>query len=199
MHLPKAKITFDKFHVFKLLSDAIDQVRRQEMKKDKTLKGSRFSLLKNPENLTSKQRLLLAKVQQRNANLAEAYRLKETFRDVYRQRSKDDARGLMNAWVTSAYASGIAALHTAANTTRKHWDEILHWYDTHITNAIMDGTQQPDPSGQAKSQRLPHPKEPPHHRLPRGGQTRPQTLSLTEINSLASTRSRELLRLQSLK
>lgn len=137
-HLPKAKITFDKFHVFKLLGDAIDKVRRQEMKKDKTLKGSRFSLLKNPENLTAKQRLMLTEIQQRNAPLAEAYRLKETFRDVYRQHSKNDARDLMKAWVTNAYTSGIAAMRTAANTIRKHWDGILHWYDAHITNAVME-------------------------------------------------------------
>lgn len=138
-NLPEAKITFDKFHVFKLLSDAIDKVRRQEMRKDKTLKGSRYSLLKNPENLTAKQREVLADVQQRNAALAEAYRLKETFRDVYRQPSKADAQGMLKAWVTSAYASGIAAMRTVADTVRKQWDGILRWYDTQITNAIMEG------------------------------------------------------------
>jgi transposase len=138
-NLSEAKITFDKFHVFKLLGDAIDKVRRQEMRKDKTLKGSRYSLLKNPENLTAKQREVLAEVQQRNAALAEAYRLKETFRDVYRQPSKADARGMLKAWVTSAYGSGIAAMRTVADTIRKQWDGILRWYDTQITNAIMEG------------------------------------------------------------
>jgi transposase len=138
-HLPAAEITFDKFHVFKLLSDAIDKVRRQEMFKDKTLKGSRYSLLKNPENLTSKQRETLMEVQLRNAKLAEAYRLKETFRDVYRQACKADARGMLQAWVTSAYASGIAAMRTVADTVRKKWQGILRWYDTQITNAIMEG------------------------------------------------------------
>lgn len=138
-NLPEANITFDKFHVFKLLGDAIDKVRRQEMRKDKTLKGSRYSLLKNPENLTAKQREVLTEVQQRNAALAEAYRLKETFRDVYRQPSKADARGMLKAWVTSAYGSGIAAMRTVADTIRKQWDGILRWYDTQITNAIMEG------------------------------------------------------------
>ncbi len=138
-NLPEANITFDKFHVFKLLSDAIDKVRRHEMRKDKTLKGSRYSLLKNPENLTAKQREVLTEVQQRNAALAEAYRLKETFRDVFRQPSKADARGMLKAWVASAYRSGIAAMRTVADTIRKQWDGILRWYDTRITNAIMEG------------------------------------------------------------
>jgi transposase len=137
-HLPEADLTFDKFHVFKLLGDAIDKVRRQEMRKDKTLKGSRYSLLKNPENLTAKQREVLAEVQQRNATLAEAYRLKETFRDVYRQRSKADARGMLKAWVTSAYASGIPAMRNVGKSIRRHWDGILRWYDTQITNAVME-------------------------------------------------------------
>lgn len=138
-HLPEAQITFDKFHVFKLLNDAVDKVRRQEMRKDKTLKGSRYSLLKNPEHLTAQQREMLAEVQQRNATLAEAYRLKETFRDVYRQSSKDHARGMLKAWVASAYASGIAAMRTVADTIRQQWNGILRWYDTQITNAIMEG------------------------------------------------------------
>lgn len=47
-----------------------------------------------------------------HATLAEAYRLKETFRDVYRQPSKANARGMLKAWVASAYGSGIAAMRT---------------------------------------------------------------------------------------
>lgn len=74
-HLPQAKITFDKFHVLKLLGDAISRVRGQEMRKDKAIKGSRYCLLKNPENLIAKQRESLAGVPQLNAKLAEAYRL----------------------------------------------------------------------------------------------------------------------------
>lgn len=138
-HLPNAEITFNKFHVFKLLNDAVNKVRRQEMRKDKTLKGSMYSLLKNPENLTANQRIILEEVQRRNKQLAEAYRLKETFRDVYRQTNKEDARGLLKAWVTSAYESGIAAMRTVADTIRKKWHGILRWYDTRITNAIMEG------------------------------------------------------------
>jgi len=137
-HLPKAEITFDKFHVFKLLTDAIDKVRRGEMRNDKTLKGSRYSLIKNPENLTAHQRKILEDVQQRNSKLAEAYRLKETFRDVYAQANKSDARGMMKGWVTSALRSKIPAMVTAATTIRKRWKGILRWYDSRITNAVME-------------------------------------------------------------
>ncbi len=137
-HLPQAAITLDKFHVFKLLTDAIDKVRRSEMRTDKTLKGSRYSLIKNPDNLTANQRKILEEVQQRNAKLAEAYRLKETFRDVYLQANKDEAHGMLKGWVTSALQSGIPAMKTAANTIRKQWKGILHWYTSRITNAVME-------------------------------------------------------------
>lgn len=137
-HLPEAEITFDKFHVFKLLTDAIDKVRRSEMRQDKTLKGSRYSLIKNPENLTTRQRQVLEEVQQRNAKLAEAYRLKETFRDVYAQCGKEDARGMMKGWISNALQSQIPAIKTAANTIRKRWKGILRWYDSRITNAVME-------------------------------------------------------------
>lgn len=52
--LPKADVTFDRFHVARILGDAVERVRRSEWRKDKTVKGSRFALLKNPENLTDK-------------------------------------------------------------------------------------------------------------------------------------------------
>ncbi len=137
-HLPQAQMTFDKFHVFKLLNDAIDKVRRSEMHRDKTLKGSRYSLIKNPENLTLNQKKILAEIQNRNAHLAEAYRLKETFRDVYRQPTKEDAKGMLKGWISSALASKIPAMKTVANTLNKHWQGILQWYDSRITNAVME-------------------------------------------------------------
>jgi len=49
--LPNAAITFDRFHVMKIITSAADAVRRAEWRKDKTVKGSRYALLKNPENL----------------------------------------------------------------------------------------------------------------------------------------------------
>ncbi len=137
-NLPQAQVNFDKFHVVKLLTDAVDKVRRNEMRTDKTLKGSRFSLIKNPENLTKNQRDLLADVQARNAKLAEAYRLKETFRDFYKQPDRESAHGLLKGWVTNALSCGIPAMVSAAKTIRAKWAGIIRWHETHITNAVME-------------------------------------------------------------
>ena len=54
--LPNAEITFDRFHVMKIIGDAVDKVRRLEQEESNELKGSRYAWLKNPENLTIKQR-----------------------------------------------------------------------------------------------------------------------------------------------
>ncbi len=94
-HLPNAGITFDRFHVSKILSDALDKVRRSEWRKGEAVKGSRFALLKNPMNLTARDREALTEIQARNATLAEAYRLKETFRDLYLQIDEDPARNFL--------------------------------------------------------------------------------------------------------
>ena len=50
-----AAITFDRFHVMKLMNEAVDQVRREEQAHNASLKRTRYIWLKNPENLTSRQ------------------------------------------------------------------------------------------------------------------------------------------------
>jgi transposase len=138
-HLPNAEVTFDKFHVSKILSDAMEKVRRSEWRKDKTVKGGRWALLKNPDNLTAHQREQLQDIITRNATLAEAYRLKETFRDFYRQPDLASARGFLKGWVTVAAQSGIAPMVKAAKSLRNRGKGILRWFVSHLTNAVMEG------------------------------------------------------------
>jgi transposase len=137
-HLPAAATTADRFHIAKLLGDALDTVRRTEWRQDKTLKGCRYLVLKDPKRLTSAQRQLLDQAIARNASLAEAYRLKETFRDLYRQPNWHAGRGFLKAWTTMATASGIAPMIRAANTIRDHWSSILRWFHSGLNNGIME-------------------------------------------------------------
>ncbi len=137
--LPGAAITFDRFHVAKVLGDAVERVRRSEWRKDKTVKGGRYALLKNPENLTERQRTQLNDITTRNANLAEAYRMKETFRDFYRQPDLKAATGFLKAWIAVAQASSIKPISKAAKTIRNRGAGILRWYVSHLTNAVMEG------------------------------------------------------------
>jgi transposase len=137
--LPEAEVTFDRFHVARVLGDAVERVRRSEWRKDKTVKGARFALLKNPENLTDKQREQLAEITGRNAALAEAYRMKETFRDLYRQPDLKSAEGFLKGWLTVAKQSALKPIVKAAGTINNRAKGILRWYVSHLTNAVMEG------------------------------------------------------------
>jgi transposase len=138
-NLPNADVTFDKFHVTKVLTDALEKVRRSEWRKDKTLKGGRWALLKRPENLTERQREQLTAITTRNAALAEAYRLKETFRDFYRQPDLNSATGFLKGWIAVTENSTIKPMIKAAKTLRNRGKGILRWFVSHLTNAVMEG------------------------------------------------------------
>lgn len=137
-HLPNASVTFDRFHVMRVITDAVDKIRRSEWKKDKTVKGTRYLLLTSAEHLNATQEARLAEVMQRNAPLAEAYRLKETFRDFYRQPNYASGRGFLKAWVTMVHRSGLEPMAKAAATVQRHWQGILHWMVSRVSNGVME-------------------------------------------------------------
>lgn len=138
-YLPEAEVTFDRFHVAKILGDAVERVRRSEWRTDKTVKGARFALLKNPVNLTDLQRLQLTEITTRNAALAEIYRMKETFRDLYQQPDINSAKGFLKAWLATAMNSTLKPLIKAAKTINNRAKGILRWHTTRLTNAVMEG------------------------------------------------------------
>jgi transposase len=137
--LPEAAVTFDRFHVAKILGDAVERVRRSEWQLDKTVKGGRFALLKNPVNLTDRQREQLQDITSRNASLAEVYRMKETFRDLYRQPDIVAATGFLKGWIATAMNSTLKPLVKAAKTINNRAKGILRWYTTRMTNAVLEG------------------------------------------------------------
>jgi len=100
--LPQAQIVFDRFHVQSLVSDALDEVRRTEVRAlpgehAKTVKKTPYPLLKNPWNLTRKDQQKLADLQRNNARLYRAYLLKEAFAKALDYRQPKRAREAMIA------------------------------------------------------------------------------------------------------
>lgn len=80
---PSAKITFDRFHIVKLLNQAMNQVRIGERKEHAALKGHKYTFLRNRENLSSKRETELAELITLYPTLGEAYRLKVLFNDLW--------------------------------------------------------------------------------------------------------------------
>jgi len=78
---PAAQITFDRFHVVKLLNEAMNQVRMAERKEHEGLRGHTYTFLRNRDTLSDKQATALADMIKLYPTLGEAYRLKELFND----------------------------------------------------------------------------------------------------------------------
>jgi len=147
-HLPQATVVFDRFHVVKLLNQKLTQLRRQLYRqatndlKKKVLKGTRWLLLKNPENLDPLKgepgRLRAAL--RLNESLAIAYYLKEDLRQIWEQPDKRTARSKLLDWYHQAMGSGIRVLLDFARTLLKHAPGILAWYDYPISTGPLEGT-----------------------------------------------------------
>ena len=147
-NLPKAKIVFDHFHVIKLYNERLSNLRRdlyrhaQNQMEKNVLKGTRWLLLKNPENLDNakneKQRLEDAL--DLNKPLATAYYMKEDLRQLWAQPDKETAERFLQDWVQRARACAISMLMRFANTLLAHRTGILAYYDFPISTGPLEGT-----------------------------------------------------------
>jgi transposase len=147
-NLPRAVHVFDHFHVIKLFNDRLSAFRRelyQELTSDRDrrlLKGTRWLLLKNPENLDDErdERRRLEDALRLNQPLATAYYLKEDLRQIWTQPNKRTARRVLVDWLARARASGIRLLVNFADTLEAHQDGILAYYDYPISTGPLEGT-----------------------------------------------------------
>jgi len=147
-NLPGVPLVFDHFHVVKLMNEALTQIRRglhRELKDTmgkEVLKGTRWILLKNPENLSAKydEAERLQEALKMNEPLATAYYMKEDLRQFWSQTDKEAAQCAIDSWITRALSSGIAHLIRIGNTISGLKFGILNWYDHPISSGPMEGT-----------------------------------------------------------
>jgi transposase len=147
-HLRHAVIVYDHFHIIKLFNEKLSDLRRDlhreatEKLHKKVLKGTRWLLLKNPENLdeTRDEPQRLREALKLNEPLALAYYMKEDLRRVWEQPNKREARRVLTAWIARAEASGIRMLIKFAQTLAAHRRQILAYYDYPISTGPLEGT-----------------------------------------------------------
>jgi transposase len=147
-HLPDAAIVFDHFHVVKLMNEKLTQLRRDlyreasDTSDREVLKGTRWLLLKNPENLDAErdEAARLEEALQLNQPLATAYYLKEELRQFWEQPTKFAARLFLNSWCERAVSSGIKQLITMARTITSLAYGLLNYYDHPISSGPLEGT-----------------------------------------------------------
>ena len=138
-NLTEAEITFDKFHVMKLIGDAVDKVRREESKSRPELKRSRYLWLKNERNLSAEQSAQLGSLSQTNLKTARAYHLRLAFQDIYKERSREWAAFFFDKWHSWARRSRLEPMKAVAATMARHRDGILAWFDSQIANGLIEG------------------------------------------------------------
>lgn len=147
-NLPHATIVFDHFHVIKLMNEKLTDLRRDlyreatDLLQKDVLKGSRWLLLKNPENLRDdrNERARLEKALSLNKPLATAYYMKEDLRLLWSLPNKADADAHLQDWITRAEASGVRILKDVAKTLSAHRNGILAYYDHRISTGPLEGT-----------------------------------------------------------
>lgn len=138
--LPNAEITFDRYHLAQLLSKAVDEVRREEAPARPELKGSRYLWLKRPGKLTDRQRADLAYLRARGQGLrtARAYRWRLAF-DAFFDQLPELAEDYLDRWYRGAIRSRLEPIKDFAYTVGEHWDGVLRWHTTRISNGVLEG------------------------------------------------------------
>jgi transposase len=126
---PKAAILYDKFHVIRHLGKALDTVRKQEYRrlagKDRSfIKGQKYTLLSNRENLGLDGRRALKKLLKANRRLNTAYLLKESFGQLWDYRTEGWARRFFDNWKESLKWQRLKPYKEFAEMVERHWDGI---------------------------------------------------------------------------
>lgn len=148
-HAPQAVVCADPFHIVKLVGDALDDVRREHWnqlrklpddKWAKSFKGARWSLLKNPEDLTDEQANQLRDIRRKGGSVWKAYERKEAFRAIFKgDLTRDEAGVMLDRWCDSAQRSRQPAFIKAAKTIRFRRELILNAIEHGLSNGRVEG------------------------------------------------------------
>ena len=138
------KAHFDVFHIVAQYGKVIDEVRRAETRAaaeadKKVIKGSRWILLKNLENLKETEVPRLEKLLSINKNLAAVYILKDELKTIWHCPNRQYMTKTLDDWCSKALESGIPALQQFVKTLRYHEYGILNHTDYPIHTGKLEG------------------------------------------------------------
>jgi transposase len=136
--LPEAEIVHDKFHLVKYLNEAIDKVRRREVKEHTELKKSRYALLKNEENLTEKQRIKFEEIRAANFEVSRAWEARENFKEVFKNASLEESESIFWEWYKSVKTTEIKEVIKVAETFSEHLRGVLNAMTSSLSNAMAE-------------------------------------------------------------
>jgi len=140
VHLPNARITFDKFHVVAHASTAVDHTRRLEQRTDPSLKGLRWTLLKDRHRLSEEGRADLDALitQATTKRTARAWLYREHLREILERKQINVVSTMLKQWCTNVLRSKVEPMNDVARMIRKHFDGIVAWTQTRQTNGFIE-------------------------------------------------------------
>jgi len=136
--LASADLIHDRFHVAALLAQAVDETRRAETKIRPELKESRYVWLKNPENLTERQKASFASLVGTELKTAEAYAFKQVFRSFFEQESVQEASDFFENWYHEIQTRTLSRMKKVARTLAANLHGLLNAVKWRLTNAYAE-------------------------------------------------------------
>lgn len=136
---PNAAQTYDKFHVVKLANEAVEKVRREEQKKLPALKKTRWLWLRNASKLNDDQCSRLDAVRKLAKRTARAYRYRVELQGLYELPDQSAAKAYFKRWYAGAIRSRLAPVKKVARTLKDHLAGLLRWFDSRVTNGLLEG------------------------------------------------------------
>jgi transposase len=142
--LPNADIVYDRFHLVMNVNQAVDEVRRSETRKAtkedrKVIKGQRFLILSNEENLDGDGKDKLKRLLDANKSIGIAYILKEQFRALFSYRRQGWAKRALSTWCELAKSSGLAPFQRLARSFTQHAERVCGFVKHGLTSGLIEG------------------------------------------------------------
>lgn len=138
-HFERASITFDRFHVVKIVNDAVDGVRREEQRDKPVLKNSRYAWLKNPANRTKEQENVFNSLSKMRLKTSRAYQVKMSLSDFWNLPDAKTGKKYFKKWYYWATHTRLQPIVDAAKTLKRHEEGIINFLNTRISNGVMEG------------------------------------------------------------
>ena len=137
--IPQAEIVHDKFHLIKYLNEAIDKIRRREVKENEILKYSKYTLLKSEEKRTEFQKELFEEIMKSNLEVAKAHYAKETFKSLFNKHNDDyQAKENLKNWATTFFMLNISEINKVILMMLSHVKGVVNAMISNHTNAMAE-------------------------------------------------------------
>lgn len=136
--MPNAQIAFDKFHLFKKLSEAIDKTRRYEVKTEPLLKFQKYNVLKSQATRTSEQQRFFEQIDAANLQTAKVWKIRENFKAVFEATDEIAAIELYDIWLNNAARNANRFVMDVLKTFERHLDGIINAIVLNINNAVHE-------------------------------------------------------------